>query len=120
MARLPRTYESFRKAHKEIADAHESLGKASAESGPLDTKTIELVRLGIATGSLREGAVHSHTRRALEAGASPAEIRHAVLLAVTTLGFPAMMSALTWAEDVLSRKRPPSGSKKKADKRTRA
>ena len=113
MANRPRTYESFRKAHKEIADAHESLGKAAAESGPLDVKTMELVRLGIATGSLREGAVHSHTRRALEVGASPTEIRHAVLLAVTTLGFPGMMSALTWTDDVLRRKRSARGNKKK-------
>ena len=112
MADRPRTYESFRKTHKTIADAHESLGKAVAESGPLDAKTVALVRLGIATGSLREGAVHSHTRRALEAGASPAEIRHAVLLAGTTLGFLGMMSALTWANDVLRRKRPARGNKK--------
>lgn len=111
MAGLPDVYENFRKAHKAIADAHESLGRASAESGPLDTKTVALVRLGIAAGSLREGAVHSHARRALEAGASPAEIRHAVRLAVTTLGFPAMMAALTWTEDVLSRKPKGRGSK---------
>jgi 4-carboxymuconolactone decarboxylase len=105
MADLPRTYRNFQKAHKEVADAHDLLGKAAAQSGPLDAKTMELVRLGIAVGGLREGAVHSHTRRALEAGATPSEIRQALVLAVTTLGFPAMMSALTWAEDVLSQKK---------------
>lgn len=112
MADLPRTYRNFQKAHKEIADAHELLGKAAAESGPLDPKTMALVRLGIAVGGLREGAVHSHTRRALEAGAKPAEIRHVLMLAVSTLGFPAMMSALTWAEDVLSREKRGVGRKK--------
>jgi alkylhydroperoxidase/carboxymuconolactone decarboxylase family protein YurZ len=47
-----------------------------------------------------EGAVHSHTR-ALEAGCTPGEIRHVVLLATMTIGFPAMMSAMSWVDDVL-------------------
>jgi alkylhydroperoxidase/carboxymuconolactone decarboxylase family protein YurZ len=42
-------------------------------------------------------------RRALAAGATADECRHVVLLATTTLGFPAMMAALSWVEDVLSR-----------------
>jgi alkylhydroperoxidase/carboxymuconolactone decarboxylase family protein YurZ len=29
------------------------------------------------------------------------EIRHVVLLATTTIGFPAMMSAMSWVDDVL-------------------
>jgi len=45
--------------------------------------------------------VHSHTRKALEAGCSPAQVRHAVLLSVTTMGFPNMMAALSWVDDVL-------------------
>jgi alkylhydroperoxidase/carboxymuconolactone decarboxylase family protein YurZ len=44
-----------------------------------------------------ETGVQSHTHRALEAGASEAEIEHAVLLGVTTIGFPTMMTALSWA-----------------------
>lgn len=113
MPNLPNAYSKFRKEYKEIADVHERLGKVSSEWGPLDSKTVELVRLGIAVGAGREGAVHSHTRRALEAGAKPAEIRHAVLLAVTTLGFPAMMSARTWAEDVLRRSGKKSSRRRK-------
>ena len=81
--------------------AYEMLGEATQEAGPLDTKTRALVKLAIATGSWREGAVHSHARRALQAGCTPDEIRHVVLLATTTLGFPSMMGALSWVEDVL-------------------
>ena len=62
-----------------------------------------LVKLGIATGASLEGAVHSHTRRAREAGCTPDEIRQVVLLATTTLGFPSMMAALSWVDDVLNR-----------------
>ena len=36
-----------------------------------------------------------------DAGWTPDELRHAVVLATTTLGFPRMMAAYTWVEDVL-------------------
>ncbi|MDQ3621785.1 MAG: carboxymuconolactone decarboxylase family protein [Verrucomicrobiota bacterium] len=45
--------------------------------------------------------MHSHTRRALEAGASPEEIRHTVLLSITSIGFPNTMAAMSWIDDVL-------------------
>jgi alkylhydroperoxidase/carboxymuconolactone decarboxylase family protein YurZ len=40
-------------------------------------------------------------RRALDEGLTPAEIEHAVLLSLTTVGFPAMIAALKWAREVL-------------------
>jgi len=55
----------------------------------------------MAIGARLEGAVHSHTRRALEAGATAQEIYHVVLLGLTTLGFPHTIAALTWVEDDL-------------------
>ena len=85
-------------------EAYEALGTALAEAGPLDAKTRALVKLALAAGAWREGAVHSHTRRAREAGCTPDEIRHVILLGTTTLGFPSMMAALTWVEDVLKRR----------------
>jgi alkylhydroperoxidase/carboxymuconolactone decarboxylase family protein YurZ len=48
--------------------------------------------------------VHSHTRKALKAGASRAEIRQLVLLGLTTLGFPSTIAVTTWMEDVLKKK----------------
>jgi len=48
-----------------------------------------------------KGAVHSHCRRALESAATPEEIRHVVLLTVTTLGFPSMMACLSWVDETL-------------------
>ena len=38
------------------------------------------------------------------AGVSAEEIRHAILLTLTTIGFPRAMAALSWAEDVLRRR----------------
>ncbi|RPJ73954.1 MAG: hypothetical protein EHM15_06150 [Desulfobacteraceae bacterium] len=43
----------------------------------------------------------SHTRKCLAAGASPEEIFHVVLLALTTTGFPNMIAALRWVDTVL-------------------
>ena len=86
-----------------VVEAYERLGEACQWNGPLDPKTRELVKIGISIGAGLEGATHSHVRRALEAGATPEEIHHAVLLATTTLGFPSMMRAMTWINDVLEK-----------------
>lgn len=42
----------------------------------------------------------SNTRKALAAGATTEEIEHAVLLAMTTTGFPNMIAALSRAQEV--------------------
>jgi AhpD family alkylhydroperoxidase len=99
---LPAPYREFQRLYQEIWQAYDRLGAALHGGGPLDGKTRELVKLALAVGGRLEGAVHAHTRLALEAGASPDEIRHVVLLALTTIGFPSMMAARTWVEDVLS------------------
>lgn len=104
--KLPAHYVRFQKRYPEVFQAYDALGKASAEAGPLDGKERALVKLAIAVGGEKEGAVHSHTRRALEAGCSADEIRHVVLLSVTTLGFPSMMKALSWVGDVLDKSTP--------------
>lgn len=100
--RPPKRFQEFARRHPEIARAYESLAEATQKAGPLDSKTRCLVKLAIAAGAWREGAVHSHSRRALAAGCTPEEIRHVVLLATTTLGFPSMMAVMTWVEDVLA------------------
>lgn len=99
---LPSAYRQFASEHPRIIQAYEQLGDATLTDGPLDRRTAELVKLGLAVGARLEGAVHAHVRRARDAGASPDEIRHAIRLATTTVGFPTMMSALSWANDVLA------------------
>jgi AhpD family alkylhydroperoxidase len=101
MRQIPPTHLKFREAYSEVAQAYEQLGKATQEWGPLDKKMRELVKLGVAVGNRHEGGVHSHTRRALDAGATPDEIRHVALLSLTTIGFPSMIAAMTWVEDIL-------------------
>jgi 4-carboxymuconolactone decarboxylase len=102
MARLPKPYQNFQKKYNRVWTAYEELGAAVHTAGPLDEKTRELVKLALAVGAQLEGATHSHTRRALAAGASAAEIRQVVLLAIPTIGFPRMMAALSWVDDLLT------------------
>lgn len=100
--KLPGRYLQFQKAHPEVFAAYEQLGKAVAKEGPLTGREIALVKLAIAAGAKMEGAVHSHCRRGLEAGLTADEIKHAILLSVTTLGFPSMMATLSWVDDLLA------------------
>jgi len=101
MGKIPGWYEEQRKRHPRVLTAYEALGEACRSAGPLDGKTGALTKLAIAVGARLEGAVHSHVRRSLEAGATIDECRHVVLLSTTTIGFPAMMAALSWVEDVV-------------------
>ena len=103
--KLPARYLQFQKRHPKVFQAYDALGAATAEAGPLNGKTRALVKLAIAVGGQMEGAVHSHTRRAVEAGCSADEIRHVVVLGTTTLGFPGMMKTLSWVDDVLAQKK---------------
>lgn len=102
---IPARYLNFQKAFPKVFRTYAALGAATQEAGPLSKKTRALAKLAIALGARMEGAVHSHTRRALEAGCTPDEVRHIVLLATTTIGFPSMMSVMSWVDDVLPPKR---------------
>lgn len=99
----PKPYQNFKKEFPAVVAAYERLGEACHWHGPLDPKTRELIKMGIALGAGLESATRSHVRRALEAGATPEEVRHAALLATTTIGFPTMMRAMTWVNDVLEK-----------------
>ncbi|MGE9289920.1 MAG: carboxymuconolactone decarboxylase family protein [Puniceicoccales bacterium] len=99
----PNAYQDFKNRFPAVVEAYEKLGKACHWQGPLDPKARELVKLGIAIGAGLEGATHAHVRLGLKAGASPDEIRHAALLATTTLGFPTMMRSMSWIEETLRR-----------------
>lgn len=101
MDRRPKPYQQFERDFPQIFQAYENLGEAIATAGPLDAKTRELIRLGMAAADRGRSAVKSHTHRALDAGASAAEVTHAALLAITTLGFPSMMTTLMWVQEAV-------------------
>ncbi|MFQ6675440.1 MAG: carboxymuconolactone decarboxylase family protein [Fidelibacterota bacterium] len=98
---VPRPFRRFTERYPEVADGYQRMGEAVHAWGPLDEKSRALVKLAISVGARLEGGVHSHARKAREAGVEPDEIRHAVLLSLPTVGLPSMMAALTWVEDIL-------------------
>ncbi len=99
--KLPGAFYWFTKTFPDVFHGYEAMGKAAHAGGPLDARTRELVQLGMSIGARLEGATHSHTRKALAAGATAEAIRHAAILAIPTLGLPTTVMALTWVEDVL-------------------
>lgn len=100
---LPKTYENFIKKFPNILEHYQQLGRSCRENGPLHEKYQDLIKLGIAIGANSRGAVMSSTRKALATGATSEEIIHAVLLSLTTTGFPNMIAALGWVDEVLEK-----------------
>jgi AhpD family alkylhydroperoxidase len=99
----PKYYQSIVKQYPHYMAALDAVGEAAASAGPLPEKTRHLVQLGAAAAIRSEGAVHSHARRALAAGATREELQHAVISATSTIGFPNVMAALSWINDVTQR-----------------
>jgi len=98
---LPEIFQQFTRDHKEIAHALERVGDLCSNAGPIEGKHRHLIQLGIAIGAESKGAVRSHVRRALQAGASPQEVAQVVLLSVSLVGFPGMIAAYGWVREVL-------------------
>ncbi len=106
MPRLPKRFAEFMQQYPDVGRAYRALGDATEAAGPLSAREIRLAKLAIAVGTRQESAVRAHARRALEAGCSPDEIRHILLLSTTTIGFSAMMTALGWVENMIAERAP--------------
>ena len=100
---LPRHYEALMQKYPDVGAALKGLGTAVRKEGPIDAKSGHLIQLAAAATIRSEGAVHSHTRQALDAGAAAEEIQHAILLLTSTIGFPTVAAALSWVEAELDR-----------------
>lgn len=101
MKKAPGPFRKFVEAYPECGMTYEALATASREAAAFPEKEAELIKLALSLGSRLEGAAHSHARRALEAGATAAEVRGVALLGLTTLGLPHTMMGTSWIEDVL-------------------
>ena len=101
--KLPGVYKQFVAKYPKLGEAHQHIGKAVEACGPLDRKTLELIKIGISVGAGLETATRSHVRQALQHGATEAEIEQAVLLSYNTIGWPRMIAAWTWARQQIER-----------------
>jgi 4-carboxymuconolactone decarboxylase len=98
---LPEIFKQFKEDYPEILDAYQKVGDLAAKTGPADEKTKHLIQLGISIGLGSPGGVRSHARRALDAGAGKEGVLQVVLLSVTLVGFPSMVAAYRWVQDVI-------------------
>ncbi len=91
---VPKPYARFGAQFPAILAKNEELGTLIHENGgPLDEKTRWLVKLGISAAGRHGTGVATHAKRARQAGATEAEILHALLLVIPTCGFPTFMEA---------------------------
>jgi alkylhydroperoxidase/carboxymuconolactone decarboxylase family protein YurZ len=96
-------YLKLKERHGDLIDAVEKLSKTARTSGPLDEKTGHLIQLGAAAAIHSIGSVRSHAARALASGATLEEIRHAVIILTSTIGFPTVAAALSWIDDAIEK-----------------
>ncbi len=90
---IPKAYTRMKAEQPALLEAYEALGAACAKAGPLDARTIALVKLAVSFGAGLEGGARSHARKALEAGCTAEDVLHVAHLCAPTIGFPAMMRA---------------------------
>ncbi len=96
----PKAYLDFVARHPKLGEAWSMLNEAGAE-GPLDERTQRLVKLAIAVGAMREGAIRSNVRKARAIGIEVAEIEQVVALAASTLGLPSTVAVDSWIRSLV-------------------
>jgi len=101
---LPKPYTDFVEHFPELAKTFEQLGVQCKQAGPLDQRSSHLVKMGMAVATVSRGGVKSQARRALEDGFSVEELRHAAVLALPSIGFPSVIAALGWINEVAGEK----------------
>lgn len=94
----PKTFQQFSATFPKIRQAWDLLSEGG-ETGPLDDKTERLVKLAIAIGAMREGAVHSSVRKAKDAGITREEIDQVIALAASVIGLSSTVAVWTWTRD---------------------
>jgi len=96
--------------HTEFIQKFPDLGRAwdfmtrAGEEGPLDARTARLVKLAVAIGAGREGAVHASVRKGAALGITQMDVNQVVALSASTVGLPAAVAAWSWCRDVLDDK----------------
>ena len=93
----PKTLRDFERRFPEIWKRYVRLRDACDRVGPLDVKTRELIKVGIAVARKRHGGLIAHIDRAKTAGASSQEIAQAILLALPLVGLPDVLDAFVAA-----------------------
>ncbi|BFH62826.1 carboxymuconolactone decarboxylase family protein [Paenibacillus azoreducens] len=87
--------------HPESVNAFMNLLGTNYADGALDTKTKELISVGIAAYNRCEYCIVFHVYKALEAGATREQIIEAAMIAVAFGGGPSMAYSVTLLKDAI-------------------
>ncbi len=98
LPKAPGAYRDFVERFALLGQAWDRIGEAGKE-GPLDERTQRLVKLAVAIGAQREGAVHASVRKALAMGIGRDELDQVVALSAGTLGMPSVVAAYNWVKE---------------------
>ena len=94
MEDIHKIFSQFKKEFPEIHQQHEALGIAvHQKGGPLDEQSRWLIKIAISAACNHKRALETHLRKAIAAGVTAEEIKHALLLLIPTAGFPAFMKS---------------------------
>ena len=104
----PQTYTRFIERFPKIDKAWALIGETGRE-GPLDEKTIRIVKLALAMGAMSGGQTRSGVRKALAAGVSTDEIEQIVALAAGTLSLGSAAGLYQWVSEVVAKPDGPRG-----------
>jgi AhpD family alkylhydroperoxidase len=89
-------FAKIKKEFPQVYARHEALGREIHEkSGPIPPKSRWLIKIAISAATKHERALETHILKAKEAGVTDEEIKHALLLLITTAGFPTFMEAFS-------------------------
>ncbi len=87
-------FTRFKEEFPRIYEGHEALGKEIHVQGePLPEKIRWLIKIAVSGASGHRISLETHILRGKEAGLTDEEIKHALLLLLPTVGFPAFMEA---------------------------
>lgn len=96
-----RTFTQFKEDFPKVYTMHEELGREVHEnSGPLDEKTRWMIKIAVSGSCNHKRALETHIRKAKTAGVTDEEIKHTLLLLISSTGFPAFMKAYSVFMDI--------------------
>jgi len=91
----------FAESFPEVTKTYRALKSSYGSAGPLDEKTRQLIQVAIMVTIGSEGGTRDHARLALEAGATPDEVRQAVLMVLGPAGMSRTSVGILWANEVI-------------------
>lgn len=94
MKDIHEVFTTFKMEFPEVHRREEELGREIHErGGPLPERVRCLLKIAISGAAGHHRAMETHVAKAREAGVSDEEMKHVLLLLISTCGFPAFMEA---------------------------